>query len=447
MQKKKIKRKIIVSKWKVVVSAVLLLCMGLALIFSKELEHIFGYNQVLSTHMTTREVILTGDYSVEYIDVGQGNATFISLPDGKTVLIDGGDTEYGATVVKYLSQKNIEKIDFMIATHADSDHIGGLNAVLDNFEVVNIYRPFQIAIRPRTEEEKANEPENTDNYTVFEYEDLANLYLQIQEDTNSKSKICKISTTVYRKFIEKVYTETYTDIGGEKQSNITVFYDGLHITGMNYDIEFFGPLKRDEVIDISENSSRTSGFVTKGYGASSSSSNDNSAIFTVECFDDKYLFVGDARFTENNSDSNNFSEYDFINSLTASEKAEINEVDVLLVGHHGSKYSTSSELLNLVMPRFVVISVGLNNYGHPEDEVLERLTNSQGLESDYLLRTDKNGNIIFSNINGELLFFAEKQIIEQELKISFKLMVIVITICLLVFVWAIRVKSKKDTRV
>ena len=71
-------------------------------------------------------------------------------------------------------------------------------------------------------------------------------------------------------------------------------------------------------------------------------------------------------------------------------EAELEKVDVLKVAHHGSKYSTSAEFLDLIQPSLAVISVGANNnYGHPTSEVLNRLKN---LEIK-ILRTDVNGEI------------------------------------------------------
>lgn len=73
-------------------------------------------------------------------------------------------------------------------------------------------------------------------------------------------------------------------------------------------------------------------------------------------------------------------------------EAELPYVDVLIAGHHGSKYSTSEELLRAVRPETVIISVGADNwYGHPADEVLERLE-SFGCE---VYRTDEDGTVIF----------------------------------------------------
>lgn len=68
------------------------------------------------------------------------------------------------------------------------------------------------------------------------------------------------------------------------------------------------------------------------------------------------------------------------------------QVDVLVVGHHGSKYSTSEELLAVVQPTYALISVGADNsYGHPHPSILERLL-QYGC---WIYRTDENGTIIF----------------------------------------------------
>ena len=67
------------------------------------------------------------------------------------------------------------------------------------------------------------------------------------------------------------------------------------------------------------------------------------------------------------------------------------QVDVLIAGHHGSKYSTSEALLEAVQPEVVVISSGRgNSYGHPAPELLERLA-SHGCR---VLRTDQSGTVV-----------------------------------------------------
>lgn len=71
-----------------------------------------------------------------FFNVGQGDATLIQLPDGKTVLIDGGESDTG--IVSQLKGLGVQRIDLMIATHPHSDHIGGLVQVLQNFPVAKV---------------------------------------------------------------------------------------------------------------------------------------------------------------------------------------------------------------------------------------------------------------------------------------------------------------------
>ena len=72
-------------------------------------------------------------------------------------------------------------------------------------------------------------------------------------------------------------------------------------------------------------------------------------------------------------------------------RVELPEVDVLIAGHHGSKYSTSAELLDAVRPDIVIISVGENYYGHPAPETLERIREY----TDEIYRTDLQGTVVF----------------------------------------------------
>ena len=65
------------------------------------------------------------------------------------------------------------------------------------------------------------------------------------------------------------------------------------------------------------------------------------------------------------------------------------DIEVLLVGHHGSRYSTSTELLEATTPEVGIVSVGDNSYGHPTKEALFRLTDA-GVS---VYRTDLQGNI------------------------------------------------------
>ena len=110
--------------------------------------------------------------------------------------------------------------------------------------------------------------------------------------------------------------------------------------------------------------------------------NDNSIVGYLNIHNIKFLYMGDASST---------TEKEILN------KYNLPDIDVLKVGHHGSKTSSSKTFINEINPRYSVISVGKNNrYGHPNKEVLDNLEDSK------IYRTDQNGTIILKIKNNKL---------------------------------------------
>jgi len=110
--------------------------------------------------------------------------------------------------------------------------------------------------------------------------------------------------------------------------------------------------------------------------------NDNSSVIYTELNSHKFLFMGDAGVEV---------EEDLI------EKYNLQDIDVLKVGHHGSKTSSSKEFINEINLKYSVISVGkYNRYGHPNKEVLDNLNKSK------IYRTDQDGSIMFKIKNNKL---------------------------------------------
>ncbi len=77
---------------------------------------------------------------VHYLNVGQGDCTLIRTKD-KTMLIDAGDNSQGTEVQSYLDSQKIEKLDYVIGTHPDADHIGGLDVVIEEFQCKKVLMP------------------------------------------------------------------------------------------------------------------------------------------------------------------------------------------------------------------------------------------------------------------------------------------------------------------
>ncbi len=90
--------------------------------------------QVEHVHAMERQLV-EGGLNVHFINVGQGDSILIETPEGKTMLIDGGPPKAGKHLVKYLQKRNITRVDVVVATHPDFDHIGGLSEVMETFPI------------------------------------------------------------------------------------------------------------------------------------------------------------------------------------------------------------------------------------------------------------------------------------------------------------------------
>lgn len=77
---------------------------------------------------------LKEDFSVHYIDIGQGDATLIKGKN-KNLLIDSGPLESSKELITYLKKVRVKKIDYIIATHAHLDHIGAIPSLIEEFPV------------------------------------------------------------------------------------------------------------------------------------------------------------------------------------------------------------------------------------------------------------------------------------------------------------------------
>ena len=84
-----------------------------------------------------------GCLRVHFLDVGQGDCSIIELPDGRIMLIDSGNgtPENNKRILRYLNAIDVDIIDYLVVTHADSDHCGGLDSVLENKEVRWVFLP------------------------------------------------------------------------------------------------------------------------------------------------------------------------------------------------------------------------------------------------------------------------------------------------------------------
>lgn len=175
------------------------------------------------------------DFQFHVINVGQGDCFLIKLPDDKVMLVDCGENEQFDRVKGYINDffksENLDKIDYFVLTHQDSDHLGCAGEVLNTFEVGKVFRPKV--------------------YSYYEQEKgLALLPYNICDTQN------------YNNFTIALEQSEAEQVFNEK---------GILIESDNYRIEFLSP---------SENN----------YDYS----NDYSAVIMLSVFDKKFLLTGDA---------------------------------------------------------------------------------------------------------------------------------------------------------
>ena len=226
---------------------------------------------------------------VTFLDVGQGDSIFISLPYNKgNILIDTGgnlfsDKNYISNniTIPYLKSIGVKKLDYLIITHGDADHAKETLNIINNIKVDRIL---------------------LNNYN----------------------------------------NELESKLDGKNIGNTILNINGYKFRIFNY---------RNTI----EN-------------------NDSLIVYTI-ISNYKLLFMGDATYLEEKMLLEDFN---------------IRDIDILKVGHHGSKTSSSKEFIEKLKPTYSIISVGENNmYNHPNKEVLKNLNASK------ILRTDLSGTINF----------------------------------------------------
>ena len=82
---------------------------------------------------------------VHFIDVGQGDSIFIELPNDEVMLIDAGESSEEEKVYNYITNLGYNNIDYVVGTHPHTDHIGGLEYIINNINVENIYMPKAVS--------------------------------------------------------------------------------------------------------------------------------------------------------------------------------------------------------------------------------------------------------------------------------------------------------------
>ena len=262
----------------------------------------YGYFFIFLILLILHSNIFNLNNEVHILDVGQGDSSIIRYKFNKVVLIDTGGN-YQSDISKYvtipyLKSLGIKKIDYLILTHGDFDHMGEAINLVNNFKVEKVI------------------------FNCGEYNDLEKELIKVLDKKNIKYYSCINELNIDKNKLYFLQTKEYDN------------------------------------------------------------ENDNSNVIYTELNGYKFMFMGDA---------STITEKEILN------KYNLPNIDVLKVGHHGSKTSSSQEFIDSINSKYSVISVGKNNrYGHPNKEALENLSDSK------IYRTDLNGSIMFKIKNKKL---------------------------------------------
>lgn len=184
---KKGKQKLIGS----IIGIVVLMVAGIFGINSENINELLKTENDTNTVISKQDAVTTsmpvnGDLHIYFIDVGQADSILIQN-DNSSMLIDAGNNEDGEDIVKFIKEKGVTKLDYVIGTHPHEDHIGGLDDVINSdLEISNIYMP-KIETTTKTFEDvidaiqnkglTINNPKKGDTFT------LGNASLEVMTDS------------------------------------------------------------------------------------------------------------------------------------------------------------------------------------------------------------------------------------------------------------------------
>lgn len=328
-------------KWltKSVIASIITAAVCVLVIAALLITNIFVPVKYLASYMFCGSNNVEGEADVTFLDVGYGTCIVIRFPDGKVMLIDGGDGSYtnNCKVLKALNSMHIDYIDWLVCSSVKSEHCGGLSEVIKYKQTGTIYYPYCKNI-----------------YITDEYYDF---YMAATESG-----------------AELVYSEYKAGAYGE-----------------NYFFSFLSP-------SIKENDEGE--YAQLNSSASSGNINAASAVIWVEICGTSFIFCSDATAGIMSKICNNYLITTAAGDLYAAQggySVKLEELDVVEGANHGA--AASATFYDFALPSYTIISVGENTNGSPSTDALTTMTASDGT----VYTTQNSGTIkidVYSDVYG-----------------------------------------------
>lgn len=237
--------------------------------------------------------VTAASVNVIALNVGQGQCV-TAISGTETIAIDcGGNADNAGDILSdFLQNLNRNELDALILTHFDSDHVNGLEELLERIRVETLYVP---------------EFDSSNRETI----------LSLADDAG-----CKV---------------------------VSLSEDAALPFGAGT-VEIYAPIEQTEA-------------------------ENNGLSILISYQTEDFLITGDLGLEAEEA---------------LIEREQLSDVEYMMAGHHGSKYATGDALLDALTPETVIISVGYNTYGHPTEEVLDRLA----VHDCTVYRTDLDGSVL-----------------------------------------------------
>lgn len=262
---------------------------------------------------------------IVFCDVGQGDAAYIRINNRFDLLIDTGPNRKILDCLgKYMPFYD-RKIEMVVLSHLQKDHIGGLKSIIDRYQIQKIIS-------------------NDKNLSTG------------KKIGNKNQTLAQIQQTI------KKYKIPVIKIIGIQQINVGANFNSPETIHHDASLQFIDP-----------------SIVVGDYPAND---NDLSLLMLYEENNDRVFFTGDASAVMLSR----------IIVWVGAHHDTVQNINILKIPHHGSKYGLSESVIKYLHPNTAVISVGKNSYGHPSKSVLDILN----MYSVKIRRTDKEGDVVFT---------------------------------------------------
>lgn len=299
-----------------------------------------------------------GRLEITFLDVGQGDCIYVELPGKEKFLVDGGSSSVGSVgkyrILPFLKAKGVRYLEAVFVTHPDEDHCNGIQELLSQGKQQGIRVGCLIL------------PDIGEGSKGQGYREL--------EKAASEAGI-SLQYISRGQYIQEKDTllECLYPVSGFESTDANAYSIVLRFTSGSFTALLTGDLEGSgEQALLEELSARREISENQGTGSMAVGPADNMAGSMTDNMAGGPADNMTGSLADNMKDSLTGN---MAGSLTDNMAGGPAGITLLKVAHHGSKYSTSEEFLQMIDPAIAVISCGKNNrYGHPHEETLERLS-------------------------------------------------------------------------